>query len=194
MKISIRQTRRGDWLVFEARPAHRGIGMTTGTQYGREPGREAALAAARQVAAKYNGQIVEYIPCNTNPPGELRPIPWGNHMYRHLRREELPLDEHGRPITGYCRYLLDGTCIEPERATIVEAQIKIQFSDEVEWKTRYFIDLVDGVMYTLRQASSYEGSRILYHSDQLPEAISYMEWLMGKKTEQFGWEWRLDWK
>lgn len=190
-KVSVRQTQRGDWLVFEAREAHNGTGMVTGVQYGRKPECGEALAMARQVALECNGEVVDFVFCDPNPPGELRHIPWNSSMYSHLRRDELPNDEYGRPITGYMRYLVDGTRIEPKRRWIVEAQFEQQYFDETVWDTRYFIDLVDDVMYTVRQKSSCEGSKILYHADNLPDALGYLRWLTEQKSD---WAWRLEWR
>lgn len=60
MKIAIRQTRKGDWLIFEARPHTLGIGLekvgqstgayTTGQQFDRRPTRPEAESAALEIA------------------------------------------------------------------------------------------------------------------------------------------------
>jgi hypothetical protein len=77
MPISIRQTQKGDWLVFEAIPAKLGIGVqqvgtlaggyNTGFQYNRFPIESDAEDYAILLAEKLNSEIVEWeYPQQTN--------------------------------------------------------------------------------------------------------------------------------
>lgn len=72
MKISIRQTQKGDWLVFEAIPATLGVGVdqvdspaggyTTGLQFQRFETDEEAENYAGALVAKTNAELVEWQP------------------------------------------------------------------------------------------------------------------------------------
>ncbi len=72
MKISIRQTQKGDWLVFEAIPAILGIevdqvgsyvdGYTTGLQFQRFDTEEEAENYAGALTAKTNAELIEWQP------------------------------------------------------------------------------------------------------------------------------------
>ena len=68
--ISVRQTKRGDWLVFQAVPATLGMGIekvgnlaggyTTGYQYDRFPTESEANEYAELLAKKLNSQVVKW--------------------------------------------------------------------------------------------------------------------------------------
>ena len=72
MLISTRQTRKGDWLVFEAILAKTGIGVepvgqpaggyTTGLQFNRFPTEEEAGNYAGELATKTGGEVVDWQP------------------------------------------------------------------------------------------------------------------------------------
>lgn len=186
--VAVRQTRSGEWLVFYASPARNGHGHNTGAQYGRFDSEAEAVQEAEKIAADGQMDTIEFIPCNTNPPGELAPIPWASSMYEHIRRDELPLDEYGRPITGYCRYLVDGTKIYPKRHRIVDAKIPEFFDDSWD-RTYYYIDQVDDAMHTVRRHDPGE-SKILFHSPDLEPARLHLNWLVEQEPS---WNWKLEW-
>jgi len=187
--VAVRQTRTGAWLVFYAMPARNGRGHNTGVQCGRFNEATARKEAAK-IAAAREMDVIEFIPCDTNPPGELRQIPWNSSMYEYIYRDALPLDKHERPITGYCRYLTDGTRIYPERERIVDAKMTEAFFDERLERVYYYIDRVDGVMYTVRIYDPGE-SKILFHSRDLERALLHLNWLMEQKPD---WDWTLEWR
>lgn len=72
MKISMRQTQKGDWLVFEAIPATMGVGVskvgtlaggyTTGLQLNRFDNEELAYRFAAELSAKTGSEIVDWLP------------------------------------------------------------------------------------------------------------------------------------
>lgn len=72
MKISMRQTQKGDWLVFEAIPATMGVGVskvgspaggyTTGLQLNRFDSEELAYRFAAELSAKTGSDIVDWLP------------------------------------------------------------------------------------------------------------------------------------
>lgn len=68
--ISVRQTKRSDWLVFQAIPATLGMGIekvgtlvggyTTGYQYDRFPTEQEANEYAKKLAEKLQAQVVKW--------------------------------------------------------------------------------------------------------------------------------------
>jgi hypothetical protein len=81
--ISVRQTQKGDWLIFRPEPHTLGVGIkkaftptsgyTTGHQYGRADTEQEAIEAAKAIMREKTNQYYEWVLIEWIPPTEKNP-------------------------------------------------------------------------------------------------------------------------
>jgi len=118
------------------------------------------------------------------PAGEVAPIPFSTTMYNALDRFRLPVDKHGRPITGYGRdNLTTGQRMFPLRvklADLYELTVGVRYDGVIERSenVKAYAEEIDGVMWVVRK--SITPAPIIYHAQDKRDALAYLGRMGGR--------------
>jgi hypothetical protein len=151
--VSVRQTRRGDWLVFEALPATMGIGVAkvgsvgrgykTGHQYGRFGTEAEANVEARRIADEKDGVVVAWEYPGQNTPFSALPRKYPTRTH-YDTDEDAAADgwlyifpdktiEWYRGHLIYVQDITPGRAIDYELAVMVKGHDRIFTRNELTW-------------------------------------------------------------
>lgn len=118
------------------------------------------------------------------PAGELGKIPFTSGMYSELDIDRLPVDNHGRVITGYGRdNMTTKQRMYPQRIKqmgvyVPQLHVSHNWGTGIEeavefWSQHAYSELVDGVMWLVRKVSG-EPHKIIYHARNEEDAMAHL--------------------